>query len=167
MLQYYLIENTPGNALWLCHISNLVLGLSLILSLDKYVWISSFWLHIGSILWIWEILATGELSHWRSTVAHVGGTVGALYAARIIPIPSDRYLTIDAGFFALIVQVVSHLITDPLQNVNVSHRIHPAMTSIFVYYPNYLLFNFILKAVLLTLLELLLRKFWVPVPAKL
>lgn len=108
MIQKYISEGTADNALWLCHFSNLILGLALLLPLNKLAWIASFWLHIGTILWIWEMIALKELTHWRSFVAHLGGSGGALLVAKIIPIPfPDRYITVDAGLYALLVQFLS------------------------------------------------------------
>ena len=112
-----------GDALWMCHLSNLLLSAGLFFESSFLVFMALPWLLFGIPLWLAEVVRTKKVVP-ISIVTHFGGAGIALYAAhRLGAAPGTWWAS---WLFALAAQGVCRLFTRPEWNVNVTHRIYDA-----------------------------------------
>lgn len=113
-----------ANSLWLCHMSNLALGLGLLFRRPALVRLATLNLLAGCALWLRFATIMGQAT-WISAVAHLGGaTIGLFATARL---RAGRAAWVHAFFFMVAVQTVCYLWTPLYANVNLSHRFFGAL----------------------------------------
>lgn len=141
----------------MCHVSHLVLAASLFFGFSLGVWVTSLWLVVGLVLWVWEIVVTRHIrSSFVTSFTHIVGFFLAYYSMKEVG-HYPHAVWPWAGLFFIIMQVVSRLTTPKELNVNVAHDIHRAMASLFRNYYSYWLFNFILQLIALIVFEFIAK----------
>jgi hypothetical protein len=143
----------------MCHVSHLLLGLSLLYEVPLLVWVASLWLVIGFILWVWEIVATMTIrSSVVTSLTHLFGITLAFFAILEVGEYADPVWPFAALFY-IIMQLLSRTFTPKQLNVNAAHEIHHAMTPLFKVFLHYWVFNLVLQVAALYLFEFLLKTF--------
>lgn len=120
-----------GNLLWMCNIGNLLLAAGLFLNHRELIRAAAIWTIPGLVIWIRYVLLEYDFV-FSSALAHVGGIVVALIVLRRVRM--DRIAWVYAFAWYLLMQVVSRLLTAPVLNVNVAHRIQTGWESAFSSY---------------------------------
>ena len=120
-----------GNLLWMCNVGNLLLAIGLFLEHRELIRAAAIWTIPGLGIWIWYVLLNG-VPPFSSTLAHVGGILVGLIALRRVRM--DRVAWIYAFAWYLFIQLASRLVTSPVLNVNVAHRIQPGWEKSFSSY---------------------------------
>jgi hypothetical protein len=135
-----------GDALWMCHLSNLLLSAGLYFEEPFLVFMALPWLLFGIPLWLAEVLRTRRVVP-LSVITHFGGAAIGLYAAhRMGPAPG----TWGASWlFALAAQGVSRTLTRPEWNVNVTHRVYDAWKPHFKTFRSFWIFCMTVAAAIL------------------
>lgn len=120
-LIYFSSHGGTSQILWMCHISNLVLAIGLLLNWPVLVGVSAYWLILAIPFWIVDVIGFG-LEGLTSLATHAGGTIIALLAlARIDP---PRRIWGYALAWYLILQAVSRFLTPPEFNINAAHAVY-------------------------------------------
>lgn len=128
---YYLERGELANMLWMCNISNLLLGVGLLLAQPVLIWAAVIWLIPGLPLWFYYVVLRGGWL-WTSTVSHVGGlAVGLVALARV---RADRKAWVYGLVWFLLVQQVSRMFTPPEWNINVAHIVYAGWEAQFTSY---------------------------------
>lgn len=120
-LIYFSNHGGMSQILWMCHISNLILGLGLLLNWPILVGISAYWLTLAIPFWIVDVIGFG-MEGLTSLATHAGGTIIALFALSKIDPP--RRIWGYALAWYLILQVISHFFTPPALNINAAHAVY-------------------------------------------
>jgi len=149
----------PGQILWICHISNLLLAFGLFLDQLEFIRVSVLWLILGLPLWIWNMTQTG-VGTLTTFVTHLGGLVVGLFA--LSRTRCSRRTWLYAVLWLLFVQQVSRVITPPDLNVNIAHRIYDGWETIFSAYWQYWLVTTILAGIGLWIIGIVLLNLWPP-----
>jgi hypothetical protein len=140
---YYLSHGRAAEILWLCHVSNFILSVGLLFNIPFLVRLAVIWLAPGLLLWLMEIMKTGDVSI-TSSISHIGGLiVGLLAMARV---GAGRNVWLYAFVWGLFIQISCRLITPVSLNVNVAHRIYDGWEDYFTGYWQYWLCNSLLAA---------------------
>lgn len=126
-----------GDALWMCHLSNLLLSAGLIFKSPFLVFMALPWLLFGIPLWLAEVLRTKKFVPF-SVLTHFGGAAIALYAAHRWGASPGTWWA--SWLFALAAQGICRLFTRPEWNVNVTHRIYDAWKPFFKSFLTFWLF---------------------------
>lgn len=137
---YFLDHGGASQILWMCHFSNLTLGMGLLFNLPVWVGISAYWLVLAIPFWVIDIIGFG-MEGLTSLATHAGGTIIALFAlSRIYP---PRRIWGYALTWYLFLQAVSRFFTPPELNINAAHAVYRGWEPFF---PNYF-FYWLLVAV--------------------
>ena len=115
---------TPGNILWVCHISNLLLSAGLITNQAFPVRVSVPWIILGIPLWVMDMWLS-ETWMITSLSTHLLGLLIALMA--IYHYRARGTVWIYSWLYFLFFQLLAKLLTSPELNVNVSHSIYGGM----------------------------------------
>ena len=135
-----------GDALWMCHLSNLLLSACLFFEQPFLVFMALPWLLFGIPLWLAEVLRTHRVVP-ISILTHFGGAAIALYAAQRMGASPGTWWA--SWLFALAAQGVCRLFTRPEWNVNVTHRVNDAWKRLFKSFRRFWLFCIGMAAVIL------------------
>ncbi|MBI3726007.1 hypothetical protein HY251_18925 [bacterium] len=114
---YYFHRGEPWNALWICHLSCVWIGLGLMLRSPALNAIGLLWLSYGFPLWVYYLIFEGDLRA-TSACTHVGGMSAALLGVRELGIPRGTWRKAIAGI--LVLQQVCRMTTPAPENVNMS-----------------------------------------------
>lgn len=152
---HYWRINELGHMLWMCNIGNLLLAIGLFANLWTLMRIAIIWTVPGLVVWfVYVVLAWGVF--FTSTVAHVGGiVVGLIVLSRI---GMDRSAWLYAFVWYLVIQSLSHFVTPPALNVNLSHRMQDGWDHTFSAYWQFLVTLNVGTAIILWLVGLFLWK---------
>ena len=114
----YIQVGTPDWIVYSCHISNLVLGVGMIIGWPLLVRVAAIWLVIGVPMWVTDAVVTWEL-WWSSIYSHLGGFLIGLYAVSKVRATGKSWLSALAWFVFL--QMITRYTTAPELNINVAH----------------------------------------------
>ncbi|MCI0661938.1 MAG: hypothetical protein L0220_12775 [Acidobacteria bacterium] len=152
----YVRVGTPEHILWSCHISNLLLAIGIFLAHPIMIRIASYWLILGVLPWIADMVASGLITP-VSIFSHLGGFVMGVIALQRVRVKVWSWAWALSYF--LVLQQISRLITPPeniYMNVNVAHFAYGPFKDWFISYWKYLVVNTILTAAVLWALELVM-----------
>ena len=154
----YVRVGTPEHILWGCHISNLLLAIGILLAHPTIIRIASYWLILGVLPWIADMVASGLITP-VSIFSHLGGFVMALVALHRVRV--KMWSWVWALIYFLVLQQISRLVTPPeniYMNVNVAHFAYGPFKDWFSSYWKYLVVNTFLTGVVLWVIELVVIK---------
>jgi len=146
-----------GNLFWMCNVGNVLLALGLFLYHRELIRAAAIWTIPGLGLWIRYVLFEYDFVI-SSALAHVGGIMVALVVLRRVRM--DRIAWIYALIWYLFIQVVSRLVTAPVLNVNVAHRIQTGWENAFGSYWRFWIVMASLVAVCLWAIGFVLSWIW-------
>jgi hypothetical protein len=113
-------EGKAADIFWICNLSNIALGLGLLLKQPKIIRPAAFWLLFGLPCWIWYNLATGDYEY-TSFLTHIGGNIIAILALARVRVDRWSWAIAIAGF--LVLQLLCRLFSPPDMNINVAHNL--------------------------------------------
>ena len=125
----------PGNMLWACHLSNLLIGAGLLANWRAGVAAGLLWLSVGVPLWIGWLTGGGDFSI-TSALTHVGGVAVGVWAIRRMSWP--RGVWWKAWLAIPLLQLICRLTTPSELNVNIAHKVWEGWEQTFPSYPLYL-----------------------------
>jgi hypothetical protein len=134
---YFVVASREGRAadtLWMCHVSNVLLGIGMMFALPALVRVAAAWIVLGFLLWPLDIWTAGGVTA-ISIVSHAGGLAVALYAVRSVG--TSRKSWLPALLLMLFIQQLCRWFTPPELNVNLSQRIYTGFDAWFATYPVY------------------------------
>lgn len=130
-LVFYLNEGRLDEILWLCNVSNYLLGISLLLAWAPGIWAATLWIVIGTPLWLYDCVNTSQFEV-HSFFTHLGSSAIGLFACRNHPV-KNRYWW--KAFLLLIpFQLLAHVFTRPAFNVNGAFRTYDSQMSYAAYW---------------------------------
>lgn len=115
----------------MCNIGNVLLAVGLFLGYRELIRAVAIWTIPGLALWFRYVLFEYDFVV-SSLLAHVGGIAVALIVLRRVRM--DRMAWVYAFIWYLLMQVVSRLVTAPVLNVNLAHRIQTGWENAFSSY---------------------------------
>lgn len=127
-------ENRAAESLWMCHVSNLILGVGMLARRPALVRTVFPWLVFGVPLWVIDVMSSGD-ERALSTVSHIGGFLVGLCAIRRVRVPANPWFPALLLYLAL--QQLCRWLTPPSFNVNLSHGIYSGWERWFPNYPIY------------------------------
>ena len=127
-------ENRGVESLWMCHVSNLILGIGMLAQRPYLVRMVFPWLVFGVPLWIIDAVTTGHVCP-VSTLSHIGGFLVGLYAIWIMRVPTNPWL--PAFLLFVVLQQLCRWLTPASFNVNLSHSVYTGWEDRFTNYPLY------------------------------
>jgi hypothetical protein len=149
--------NRWGDALWMCHLSNLLLAAGLFFSNAFLVFMALPWLLFGIPLWLGDVVRTRKVVP-ISILTHFGGAgLGLFAASKLGPAPGTWWAS---WLFALAAQALCRATTPPEWNVNVSHRIYDGWKKHFKSFRAFWLFCISLAALILWTMDKALSAFF-------
>ena len=140
----------PGNMLWACHLSNLLIGVGLLVNWQTGVGAGLLWLSVGVPFWIIWLVGGGEF-FVTSMLTHVGGAAVGIWAMR--QVSWSRGIWWKAWLAILLLQLVSRYTTSPAANANISHDVWKGWEQTFPSYPVYLILLLGITAVIFAVAE--------------
>lgn len=146
-----------GNLFWMCNIGNVLLALGLFLNHRELIRAAAIWTIPGLVIWFRYVLFEYDFV-FSSALAHVGGIIVALIVLRRVRM--DRTAWVYAFVWYLFMQVVSRLVTSPVLNVNVAHRIQTGWESTFSSYWKFWFVMTVLVALCLWVTGMMLSWIW-------
>lgn len=152
---YSYSKGTLSNALWVCHIGCLLVGLGLFAGVAILNSVGFLLLVVGNVGWALYLLAGGELI-FPSIFTHIGGILIGAYA--IYKFGFSKYSFLFAILSFAILQILARLLTDSSENVNLAFRIQEGWENFFPSHFAYLLFLYGLLTGSFWLLEFTTRK---------
>ncbi len=154
-LHYNWSRGGPGLGLWMCHISNVALGLGLLCAYAPLVRVAIIWSIPLTPLWIMDMVRTGEMSA-ITFCSHLGGLVVGLIG--LWHVRAGQRTWLYALVWYLCIQQISRMVTPPELNVNIAHTMYGEWDRIFDVYWHYWLFTTVSGAVLLWILGYIFLK---------
>jgi hypothetical protein len=145
----YRMPADQAQILWWCTISNLGLGLSMLLGFERGVWIFSFMLILGTPIWLLDVWATGDFTIY-SVFTHVISPALGIYSVRKLSVPRGIWWQGMIYYFSLI--LIARALTPPALNVNLAHDVYAAAKPFIQNYWLYTAMNSILLAMSLYVL---------------
>jgi hypothetical protein len=142
-------------ALWLCHVSNLVLAAGLALRSPRTVGVAMLWLVFGSGAWILN-LATGAAMVISSLLTHLGGLAVAILGVKRLGFPAGTW--IRAVLVFALCQLLSRWLTPADLNLNLAHRVWQGWESAFPSYGWYLLMIYATASAVFIVVEVVARR---------
>lgn len=136
-VHYHASRGNWGETLWMCIMSNLLLGLGLLLGWPGLVRLGVIWLIPGLPLWIMDTIRVGWVTV-ISVCTHVVAPMVGLAALRRIGAARNTWL--HAFLWFLLLQELARLFTPQELNVNVAHTMYPGWERVFGAYWQYWLF---------------------------
>jgi hypothetical protein len=149
----------PGDGLWMCHVSNVILGLGLFLGVPGLIRVAVIWQLPGIPLWIMDMLRT-ELMPVITFFSHLGGLSVGLIG--LWNVRADKRTWLYALLWYLFVQHMCRMFTSPELNVNVAHTMYVGWERVFPVYWQYWLFTTAGAALTLWVLGRILLKLMPP-----
>lgn len=131
----YVVRRQAENALWVCHLGALLVGIGMIARQGVLSAIGTSWLIVGLPLWIYDLKAGGEFVP-TSVLTHGGGLLLGLLGARRLGVPKGLWWKSIVGLVP--VYLASRWLTPAASNVNLAHHVYPGFESVFPSYPVYL-----------------------------
>lgn len=131
-------EGEVAHILWMCHVSNLLLALGLLLGQREWVRVSVLWLLLGVPLWPIEIVRTGVIA-WTSIGTHYMGLAVGLLLLPQMGMGKRSWLYAWIWFLGL--QQATRLFTPAALNINLAHAVYPGWEKLFPAYWQYWLFT--------------------------
>ncbi|HZS68318.1 MAG TPA: hypothetical protein VFA72_14475 [Burkholderiales bacterium] len=123
-----------ADALWMCHVANLLLAIGMFACSPRIVGIALLWIAIGIPLWAMDAWLNRTLAP-VSLASHLGGLAVGIYAASRLRLSSNPWLGALALFIAL--QQVCRWWTPPALNVNLAHAAYTGWEGVFGSYAMY------------------------------
>lgn len=115
---YHILNGTPQDTIWICHIAALLAGLALLFRSPKLNAAGLLCLTIGLPMWV-LYLFSGEPFIWTSPLTHVLGLVIATTGAKAFGgIPRHSWMW--ATLFVAVMMVAARLFTPAEANVNLA-----------------------------------------------
>jgi hypothetical protein len=148
-LHYNWSRGGPGHGLWMCHISNVALGLGLLCAYAPLVRVAIIWSIPLTPLWIMDMVRTGEIPA-ITFFSHLGGLVVGLIG--LWHVRAGRRTWLYALVWYLCIQQISRMVTPPELNVNIAHTMYVGWERIFSAYWHYWLFTTVSAAGVLWIL---------------
>lgn len=140
-----------GDALWMCHLSNLVLAGGIFFQNSVLVFVALPWLLFGIPLWLGEVARTRKVVP-LSVATHFGGAGLGLWTAHRLGAPGvDTWWM--SWLFALGAQAVCRFLTRSEWNVNVTHRVYDAWKPYFKSFVGFWIFCITAAAMILFVLD--------------
>jgi len=127
-------ENRAAEALWMCHVSNVILGIGMLTQRPVLVRMVFPWLIFGVPLWLIDVVSSGD-ERTVSTVSHIGGFLVGVYAIWRVRVPVNPWL--PALLLFMMFRQLCRWLTPPSLNVNLSHSIYSGWEGWFPNYPVY------------------------------
>ena len=147
------------NMLWMCNVSNLLLGAGLLFDVKRVIRLAVFWLIPGLPIWLFDAFLRGGLL-FTSFLTHIGGLVAGLIVMRRVR--ADKWSWLYAFAWYLLIQQLSRLVTSEYWNVNVAHKMYPGYESVVSNYWQFWLVTSLMVAVGLCVIGLVLIKLFPP-----
>ena len=148
-------RETLFNALWICHIGCLLVGLGLLSGISQINAVGFFLLVVGNIGWALYLLAGGELI-LPSILTHIGGFLIGCFGIYKLGIPGFTFLNAILCF--VILQILARFTTPFPENVNLAFSIQKGWEKYFSSHLTYLVFLYTLLTLSFYFLEFSLRK---------
>ena len=123
-----------GDSLWICHASNLVLSLGLMLGNSTLIRLAVLCIIPGSLFWIREMIRTKEVLT-TSILSHLSGIAIGVYAISKIGI--SNYAWVHSLAWYLLLQQLCRFYTPFELNVNLAHKIYEGWEMFFKDYKVY------------------------------
>lgn len=149
-----ILDGTPANLLWACHIGALMVGIGLLLRNSWINAIGVLWLCLGNGMWILYLIGGGDF-FFTSALTHVGGLVIGLVGIDYMGIPRFSWLWALILLFGL--QHLCRMVTPEHENVNLAFRIHEGWERIFPSYSVYIIFLTTVACAVFVIVEVVLR----------
>ena len=149
-LAHYVGEGKPGNMLWACHLSNLLIGAGVLAKRPAVLAAGLLWLSVGVPLWIFWLAGGGEFLV-TSALTHVGGAAVGIWAMRRVHWP--RGIWWKAWLAIPLLQLICRFTTPPELNVNISHSVWEGWEQTFPLYSVYLALMLGITAVIFAVAE--------------
>lgn len=127
----------PEDALWLCHVADLLLAIGLLARLPRVWAIGALWIVWGTPLWLLDVLGGGTFRP-TSLGTHLGACAVALFAARRGTFPRGTHWRAILGVWTLL--AVTRLLAPADGNLNLAFRVQEGWTDRFSSYPPYFVF---------------------------
>lgn len=127
-------KGSAADALWACHVANLVLAASFVGSLRRGFGVGLMWLIVGNAMWVLYLVDGGAFQA-TSLLTHVGGLLIAIAGCLRYGIPPGAWGAATLGLIAL--QLLSRLVTSPDANVNVAWHAYGSWGDLIPSYPIY------------------------------
>ena len=117
--------------LWACHLGCLFSGLGVLFSVQLLFSVGFLWLIMGNIYWILFLLGGGEFL-FSSFLTHIGGILTAYCGIRGTGIFRNSWI-ISLGLI-ITLQILSHFVSPPAENLNLSWSVPKGYEKIFSSY---------------------------------
>jgi hypothetical protein len=127
-------ENRAVESLWMCHVSNVILGIGMLAQRPFLVRMVFPWLVFGVPLWLIDVASSGD-ERAVSSVSHIGGFLLGLYAIWRMRVPANPWLASLLLF--LVFRQLCRWLTPASFNVNLSHSVYTGWEDWFSNYPIY------------------------------
>lgn len=115
---YHILNGTPQDTIWVCHLSALLVGVALMIGSARMNAAGLLCLTVGFPMWV-LYLFSGEPFIWTSPLTHVLGLVLAVLGARALGgVPP--YTWAAAVMFVGVLMVVARVFTPAEANVNLA-----------------------------------------------
>ena len=118
--------------LWLCNISALLAGISLLLGIPYLAMVGAFWMILGGCSWFLNVLVNHTFDESISYFTHFSYTGIAIFLFFRIPI--GQWLWLGCFAWYLFSQFLSRFFTPPSENVNLAFSIWPSWDKLFSSY---------------------------------
>lgn len=152
---YHIAEGHAGEALWACHVANVVAAAGLWQRSPRALTVAIQWLVLGNAMWVLYLTDGGTLLP-TSLLTHLGGLVVALVGCRRYGVVRGSWRVATAGLVSL--QVVSRLLTPARDNVNIAWRVYDGWEKTFPNYALYLVLMDCLAMIVFVVVEQALRR---------
>ncbi len=118
------ILERPGNLLWMCHVTTLLLAVGLIGSMASVIRLVTPWTILGLPIWLVDALSVGTTR--IAVLSHVVVPMTAVVALSQVGAARSAWRATGAAMaFHVGLQLLCHVATRPKLNVNLSHKIYP------------------------------------------
>ena len=124
---YHIVRGRPENALWMCHLAALGVGLALIGGWAPLNAIGVLWLAVGVPLWVIDLARGGEFFP-TSILTHLGGLVLGLIGLSRLGVPPGVWAAALSALFVLV--LVCRVATPAQADVNLAFTIWPAHATV-------------------------------------
>lgn len=152
---HHVVVAETADLLWACNLASVGLIAGIAIRNRRVTSIACLWLCTGTPLWLLDIFA-GGLLELTSTILHFGGLFAGVLATRALGYRRGSWWRAVALFAVL--QFVTHWITPPDLNINLSHGVWSGWEDMFPSYSSYLLLLYAGSLLGLFLLERLFAR---------
>jgi hypothetical protein len=108
----------PAEALWMCHIANLLMAIGVFARSPRLIGIAFLWIALGIPLWAMNAWQSGGTT-WVSVASHLGGLAFGIYAVSRQRLSSNPWFAALVAFIVL--QQACRWWTPEALNVNLAH----------------------------------------------